>query len=97
VRRLWSRKHDETNEHRFEIRVNLCYRIGALAHLIEIVTSRHAIITGFSTKGANHILGLGESYVDLSLSVRGVLHKHSLLAEIAAAGFSYEEKRFGHP
>jgi hypothetical protein len=64
--RLWNRRHNEEGAHRFKIRVNLDYRIGALAHLIEIVTARHAIITDFSTKGANHSLGLGESYVDSS-------------------------------
>jgi hypothetical protein len=75
-----------------KIRVNLDYRIGALAHLIEIVTARRAIITAFSTKGVDHSLGLGESHVDPSSSVRRALHKHSLLAEIAAAGFSYEDR-----
>ena len=90
--RLWRRKQDEEKECRLEIKVYLRYQIGALAQVIQIVTASHAVIRGISTTGANQSLGLGESYVDLALSVRGELHKRNLLAEISSAGFSYEEK-----
>ncbi len=90
--RLWNRRWKEEDILRVDIRVHLSYRVGALAELITIVTARHAVITGFSAEGANPKLGLGESHVDLSLSVRGRLHKDSLLGEIRAAGFSYEER-----
>lgn len=88
----WCRKRDEDRQCRFEIRVHLHYRVGALAQLIQIIIARRAIITEFSAESADYRLGLGERYVDLSLNVRDKLHKHSLLAEITAAGFDYQEK-----
>ncbi len=54
--RLWRRKFDDTKAHQFEIGIHLRYRIDALAQVIEIVTARHAIITGFSASGENHCL-----------------------------------------
>jgi hypothetical protein len=92
--RFWERKRKEEDMLRLDIRVHLNYRVGALAELMTIVTARQAIIINFSAKGADHALGLGESYVDLALAVRGCLHKDSLLAEIRAAGFSCEEIPF---
>jgi hypothetical protein len=91
VIRFWSQRPNETNSQEFSLRVHLDYRIGALARVIGIVAARHAVITGISTKGANHELGIGESYVGLCLSVRAPLHKASLLAELSSAGFSYEQ------
>ena len=94
VRRFWRREGKEENILRLDIRVHLNHRVGALAELITIVTARHAVITSFSAKGANHGLGLGESHADLVLVVQGRLHKDSLLGEIRAAGFSCEEIPF---
>ena len=88
---FWKCHAPKYSSHQFAIRVYLEYRIGALARVIGIVAARTAVITGISTKGANHELGIGESYVDLCLSVRAPLHKASLLAELSSAGFSCEE------
>ena len=96
MRWFWRREEkDQENDFlRLDLRVHLSYRVGALAELITIITARHAVITNFSAKGANHGFGLGESHVDLVLAVLGRLHKDSLLAEIRVAGFFCEEIPF---
>jgi hypothetical protein len=89
---IWLLGRKQRDTLRVEVRVHLGYRFGALAEVITIVTARHVIITDFSAEGANPRLRLGELHVDLSLLVQESLHKDSLLGEIRAAGFSYQEK-----
>lgn len=91
MRGFWRREKKEEDILRLDIRVHLNHRVGALAELITMVAARHAFILNFSAKGANHALGLGESHVDLVLAIQGRLHRDGLLAEIRAAGFSWEE------